>query len=207
VNRRVVASGTAVAAVAAGIVAGVALASPTAGSTATNGPSRPTPAASSSIALTPTDPGIVAAAAQLGVSPQRLLDALPAVKQASAGALSDDAGSAALATQLGVSRSAAQRALTVMFGSASHLDKSGRQLPPDAVITSLAHALGVSTEQAQQVWDELNRLSRPGHGVDPTSTEFGALASSLGKTPQQLAHALDAWKRGLAATMPTPSPS
>jgi hypothetical protein len=51
------------------------------------------------------------------------------------------------------------------------------------------------------VLDALNRMANPGHGVDPTSAAFAALALSLGKMPAQLVHILDAWKQALRSTL------
>jgi ABC-type transporter Mla subunit MlaD len=145
-------------------------------------------------------------AAQLGVTPDRLLQALGTAKQASvAGSIDGAAAAAAVAADLHVSRSAASHALTELFG-ASHSGKPSGA-PPDQPISTLASVLGVSRARALQVFDALNRLSRPGHGVDPTSAAFARLAGSLGRTPTQLANALDRWKHELAAAQPSsPSP-
>jgi hypothetical protein len=88
-------------------------------------------------------------------------------------------------------------------------------MPPDAALPSLATRLHVSTARAAEVLDALDRMANPGHGVDPASPEFAALAHSLGKTPAQLAQVLREWKEALRSTLPqspspqppTPSPS
>jgi hypothetical protein len=49
-------------------------------------------------------------------------------------------------------------------------------------------------------------MANPGHGVDPASPAFAALARSLGKTPAQLNQILREWKMALRSTLPQ-SPS
>ena len=206
---RVVIGGIAAAAVIAGTTGAVALASP-------SNPPTPKSTASSSTAV---DPNVDRVAAQLGVSVDRLLRALPKAKVAAAagGSMTDDAAARALATDLGVSLAQAQRALRDLVGAPGPGSgaKSAAPLPPDAGLSALAARLHVSTARAAQVFDALDRMDNPGHGVDPASPEFAALAHSLGKTPAQFALILREWKESLRATMPqsrspqpaTPSPS
>ena len=206
---RVVIGGVAAAAVIAGTTGAVALASPSSAPT-------PKPTASSPIAV---DPNLARIAAQLGVSTDRLLQALPKVKMAAAadGSLTGDAAARALAADLGVSVAQAQRALAEFAGtgSAGSGAKSATRLPADAGLNALAARLHVSTARATEVLDALDRMANPGHGIDPASPAFAALAHSLGKTPAQLAQILREWKEGLRSTMPqspspqtaTPSPS
>jgi hypothetical protein len=111
----------------------------------------------------------------------------------------------------------AQRALQEFAGAGSPGSgaKSATALPPDPGLDALAAALHVSTARAAEVLDSLNRMANPGHGIDPASRAFAALAHSLGKTPAQLVQILDGWKRSLRATLPqspsaqpaTPSPA
>ena len=206
---RVVIGGVAAAAVIAGTTGAVALASPSSAPT-------PKPTASSAIAV---DPTLARVAAELGVSTDRWLQALPKAKMAAAadGSLTGDAAARALAADLGVSVARAQRALQDFAGAGSpgFGAKSATALPPDAGLDALAAALHVSTARAAEVLDSLNRMANPGHGIDPASPAFAALAHSLGKTPAQLVQILDGCKRSLRSTLPqspsaqpaTPSPA
>jgi hypothetical protein len=198
---RVVLGGIAAAAVIAGTTGAVALAGPS---------SAPTPktTASSGIAA---DPNVARVAAQLGVSANRLLQALPKAKLAAAadGSPTGDAAARAVAADLGVSPAQAQRALRELLGAATPGSgaKSATRLPPDAALPALAVRLHVSTARAAEVLDALNRMANPGHGVDPASPAFAALARSLGTAPGQLAQILDGWKRALGSTLSqSPSP-
>ncbi len=198
---RLVIGGIAAAAVIAGTASAVASAGPS---------SAPTPKTTASPGIA-ADPNVARVAAQLGVSADRLLQALPKAKSATmtSGSLTGDAAARALATDLGVSPAGAQRALRELFGAAARGAgaKSATDVPPDAALTALAARLRVSRARAVQVLDALNRMADPGHGIDPASPAFAALAHSLGKTPAQLAHILDGWKRSLGSTMPqSPSP-
>ena len=207
-TNRVVIGGIAAAAVIAGSTSAVALAGPLSG---------PTPKATASSGVT-VDPDIARIAGQLGVSADRLLQALPKVKMAAAadGALTGDAAARALAANLGVSLAQAQRALQEFAGTGSPPGaKSAASISPDSVISALAARLHVSTARAAAVLAALDRMANPGHGVDPASPEFAALARSLGKTPAQLGQVLREWKEALRSTMPqspsaqpaTPSPA
>ena len=200
--------GAVAAAVIAGTIGGVAVALPS------TPPRAPTGGAAVKSSASPgieADPNLARAAAQLGVSPDRLLRALPRAKLATTagGSLSGDAAAAAVAAALGVSPARAQQALHTLFGGAAVSGvKSGAPQPPDQAITALAAALHVSTARAVDVFDALDRMSNPGHGVDPASPAFAALANSLGKTPAQLVQILDGWKNALRSAMPkSPSPS
>ena len=121
---RVMIGGVAAAAVIAGTTGAVALASPSSAPT-------PKPTASSAIAV---DPTLVRVAAELGVSTDRLLQALPKVKVAATadGSLTGDAAARALAADLGVSVARAQRALQEFAGAGSPGSgaKSATALPP-----------------------------------------------------------------------------
>jgi hypothetical protein len=210
---RLVLTGTAVAAAIAGTVVGVAVASPgnsSAGSFATSsdGPAKASASASTPVVPATSDPQIVAAAHELGVTPQALLDALPAAKQAAGNSMSDEAAAAAVAARLGVSTSAAQAALSHLFGSDPGPTKTGAAIGPDTnVISHLASSLGVSEAKARQVWDQLNALSDPGHGIDPTSSGYRQLAASLGKTPDQLSALLRQFKESFRPSGPSAAPS
>ena len=197
---RVVIGGVAAAAVIAGTTGAVALASPSSAPT-------PKPTASSATAV---DPNLARIAAQLGVTSDRLLQALPKVKVAAAadGSLTGNAAARALAADLGVSVAQAQRALQEFAGTGSPHSggKSAAPMPPDAGLNALAARLHVSAARAAEVLNALGRMANPGHGVDPASPEFAALARSLGKTPDQLAQILRDWKESLRSTMPQ-SPS
>ncbi len=205
---RVVIGGVAAAAVIAGTTGAVALASP-------SSPPTPKPTASSATAV---DPNLARIAAQLGVSTDRLLQALPKVKVAAAadGSLTGNAAARALAADLGVSVAQAQRALQefAATGSPGSGAKSATRQPPDAGLNALAARLHVSTARAAAVLSALDRMANPGHGIDPASPAFAALAHSLGKTPAQLVQILDGWKQSLRSTLPqspsaepaTPSP-
>lgn len=206
-TRRVVIGGVAAAAVIAGTTGAVAVAGPS---------SSPTPKASASPGTNTgrdvgADPNVARVAAQLGVSADRLLQALPNAKMAAArdGSLSGDAAARAVAADLGVSQAQAKRALQELFGAAARRTgaKPAPPTTPEPVIAALAARLHVSTARAAQVLDALDRMANPGHGIDPQSQAFAALAHSLGKTPTQLAQILDAWKMSLRSTMPqSPSP-
>jgi hypothetical protein len=197
---RIVIGGVAAAAVIAGTTGAVALASP-------SSPPTPRPTASSASSV---DPNLARIAAQLGVTSDRLLQALPKAKMAAAadGSLTGNAAARALAADLGVSLAQAQRALQELAGTGSpHSDaKSAAPMPPDAGLNALAARLHVSVARAAEVLNALDRMANPGHGVDPASPEFAALAHSLGKTPTQLAQILREWKESLRSTMPQ-SPS
>ena len=198
---RVMIGGIAAAAVIAGASGAVALANPS---------STPTPKATASAGIA-ADPNVARVAAQLGVSVDRLLQALPKAKMAAAadGSLTGNAAARAVAADLGVSPAQAQRALRELAGAAEPGSgaKSATPMPPDQALPALAARLHVSTARAAEVLDALNRMADPGHGVDPASPAFAALARSLGKTPGQLAQILEGWKRALRSTMPqSPSP-
>jgi hypothetical protein len=204
---RVVIGGIVAAAVIAGTTGAVAVAGPS------NAPT-PSSAATAKTTAGPgiaADPNVARVAAQLGVSADRLLQALPKAKMASAadGSLTGDAAARALAADLGVSPAQAQRALRELVGTAAPRSsgKSGTPMPPDQASAALAARLHVSTARAAEVLDALNRMADPGHGVDPASPAFAALAHSLGKTPAQLSQILVGWKQALRSTMPqSPSP-
>jgi hypothetical protein len=198
---RVAIGGIAAAAVIAGTTGAVALAGPS---------SAPTPKTTASPGIA-ADPNVARVAAQLGVSANRLLQALPKAKLAAAadGSMTGDAAARAVAADLGVSPAQAQRALRELVGAAAPGSggKSATRLPPDAALPELAVRLQVSTARAAEVLDALNRMANPGHGVDPASPAFAALARSLGKTPGQLAQILDGWKLALGSTLSqSPSP-
>jgi hypothetical protein len=197
-TRRVMIGGIAAAAVIAGTTGGVALAGPS---------SAPTPKTTAIAA----DPTVARVAAQLGVSANRLMQALPKAKVAAAadGSLTGDAAARAVAADLGVSPAQAQRALRDLVGAAAPRSgaKSATPMPPDQALPALAARLHVSTARAAEVLDALDRMANPGHGVDPASPAFAALAHSLGKTPAQLVQILQGWKMALRSTMPqSPSP-
>jgi hypothetical protein len=198
---RVAIGGIAAAAVIAGTTGAVALAGPS---------SAPTLKTTASPGIA-ADPNVARVAAQLGVSANRLLQALPKAKLAAAadGSMTGDAAARAVAADLGVSPAQAQRALRELLGAAEPGSggKSATRLPPDAALSALALRLHVSTARAAEVLDALNRMANPGHGVDPASPAFAALARSFGKTPGQLAQILDGWKRALGSTLSqSPSP-
>src|SRR5262245_7914731 len=178
---RVVIGGIAAAAVIAGSTSAVALAGPSSSPTA-----KPTASSGSTV-----DPNIARIASQLGVSADRLLQALPKAKMAAAaaGSMTSDAAARALAADLGVSLAQAQRALQEFAGAGSPRSdaKSGAPMPPGAGLDALAARLHVSTTGAAEVLNALDRMANPGHGIDPASPAFAALAHSLGKTPAQLA--------------------
>jgi hypothetical protein len=204
---RVVIGGIVAAAVIAGTTGAVALAGPSNGPTPSSAPT-PKTIASPGIAV---DPSVARVAAQLGVSADRLLQALPKAKMAAAadGSLTGDPAARALAADLGVSPAQAQRALRELVGTAAPRSsgKSDTPMPPDQALPALAARLHVSTAQAAEVLDDLNRMANRGHGVDPSSPAFAALAHSLGKTPAQLTQILVGWKQALRPTMPqSPSP-
>ena len=205
---RAVLGGVAAAAVIAATIGGVAVANPSSAPPSTGAT---TPGSSKGPGVEAL-PNLAHAAAELGVSPDRLLHALPAAKLATreGGSISGAAAAAALAAALGVSPARAQRALLTLFGAEVPGTgiKTGTAQPPDSVIASLASQLHVSAARAGDVFDALSRMSNPGHGVDPTSPAFTALANSLGMSPAQLAQNLEAWKMSLRSTMPrSPSPS
>jgi hypothetical protein len=198
-SSRLMIGGIAAAAVIAGTTGAVALAGPSTPS--------PKPLASPRSAV---DPNLTRVAAQLGVSVNRLLQALPKAKLAAAsgGALSDDAAARAMAEDLGVTPAQARRALQELSGAAAAPGAKPAAPPSrDEALIALAARLNVSTARAGQVLDALDRMGSPGHGVDPASPAFAALARSLGKTPAQLTQILTAWKQGLRSTLPqSPSP-
>jgi len=199
-----------------GIVAAAVIAGTT-GAVAVVGPSNlPTPSSVATAKTTAspgiaTDPNVARVAAQLGVSADRLLQALPKAKMAAAadGSLTGDAAARALAADLGVSLAQAQGALRELVGTAAPRSsgKSDTPMPADQALPALAARLHVSTARAAEVLDALNRMANPGHGVDQASPAFAALAHSLGKTPTQLTQILVGWKQALRPTMPqSPSP-
>ena len=205
---RMMLGGVTAAAIIAGTIGGVAVATPS---------GAPTPAGSAAQSKSPgsgveADPNVARAAAVLGVTPDQLMRALPAAKMAAAdsGSITGSAAAAALAAALGVTPARAQQALNILIGpdaSAGRL-KTGTAQPPDSAIIALAAQLHVSTARAREVMDALGAMANPGHGIDPASAAFRALASSLGETPAQLIANLQAWKMGLRSTMPqSPSPS
>jgi hypothetical protein len=204
---RVVIGGIVAAAVIAGTTGAVAVAGPSNVLTPSSAPT-PKTTAGPGIAV---DPSVARIAAQLGVSADRFLQALPKAKMASAadGSLTGGAAARALAADLGVSLAQAQRALQDLVGTAAPRSsrKSDTPMPPDQALPALAARLHVSTARAAEVLDALDRMANPGHGVDPTSPAFAALAHSLGKTPGQLTQILVGWKQALRSTMPqSPSP-
>src|SRR5262249_19738650 len=156
---------------------------------------------------TASDPAIAHAAALLDVSPSQLLQALPVVKRAAtARPLPAAAAVTALADRLHVSRPRAEQALTYLFGATGLSGKTRSVAPPEPATSALAARLGMTRQRAVWVFDQLNRLARPGQGVDPHSTAFAQLAAALGRTPTQLTQALDEWKQGMRAASPSPSP-
>ena len=206
---RMMLGGVTAAAIIAGTIGGVAVANPssappsTGSATQSKGPGSGVEA----------DPNVARAAAVLGVTPDQLLRALPAAKIAAAdsGSITGSAAAAALASALGVTPARAQQALNILIGPDASIDKvkTGQmQQPPESMISALAAQLHVSIARAAAVLDALSRLANPGHGIDPNSQAFAALASSLGETPAQLIANLHAWKQSLRSTMPqSPSPS
>lgn len=202
-SSRLMIGGIAAAAVIAGTTSAVALAGPS------STPS-PKPLATP---RSDVDPNLSRVAAQLGVSVNRLLQALPKAKMAAAsgGSLSDDAAARAMAEDLGVTAAQARRALQELSGAAA-APGTKPAAPPSRgeALSALAARLNVSTARAGQVLDALDRMGSPGHGgVDPASPAFAALARSLGKTPAQLTQILGAWKQGLRSTLgqsPAPRP-
>jgi hypothetical protein len=157
------------------------------------------------------DPNIQRLAASLGVTQDQVQQAMADVKRASDGvSLSSDQAAAVLAQKLGVSQSRAKQALITLFGDTlpgkvGPSSAGGRVGPDQTTITSLANVLNVSPAKAQQVWDTLNRLSDPGHGVDANSPEYQALASSLNLSPQQFSDKLRSWKERASVASPSPS--
>lgn len=193
-SSRLIIGGIAAAAVIAGTTGAVALAGP-------SSTPIPKPLANPRSAV---DPNLTRVAAQLGVSVNRLLQALPKAKLAAAsgGALSDDAAARAVAGDLGVTPAQARRALQELSGAAAAPGAKPAAPPSrDEALIALAARLNVSTARAGQVLDALDRMGSPGHGVDPASPVFAALARSLGKTPAQLTQILTAWKQGLRSTL------
>jgi hypothetical protein len=189
---------TVAAAVLAGTIGGLAAS----GATASPSPSTTgAPGASAKTgAVVPTPPPTVsphlaAVAARLRVSPGALLQALGAAKVA--GGPVSDPGVAAFAARLHVSRPAARKALTELFGSAL-------TPPPVAALATLLH---VTPARASDALVQLDRISQPGKGVDPNSTQFARVAAGLGISPQALAHALDHWKQGIAAKQRSAPPT
>lgn len=201
-SSRLMIGGIAAAAVIAGTTSAVALAGPS------STPS-PKPLATPRSGV---DPNLTRVAAQLGVSVNRLLQALPKAKMAAAsgGSPSDDAAARAMAEDLGVTAAQARRALQELSGAAAAPGAKPAAPPSrDEALSALAARLNVSTARAGQVLDALDRMGSPGHGVDPASPAFAALARSLGKTPAQLSQILTAWKQGLRSTLgqsPAPRP-
>ena len=205
---RMMFGGVTAAAIIAGTIGGVAVANPS---------SAPSPTGLSTHSKDPksgveADPNVARAAAVLGVTPDQLLRALPVAKIAAAngGSITGSAAAAALAAALGVTAARAQQALIILLGPDGSSDtvKTGQAQPPESMITELATQLHISVARARQVLDALGRMANPGHGVDPTSPAFTALASSLGETPAQLIANLQAWKMALRSTMPqSPSPT
>jgi hypothetical protein len=201
-SSRLMIGGIAAAAVIAGTTSAVALAGPS---------STPSPKPLATPRST-VDPNLSRVAAQLGISVNRLLQALPRAKMAAAsgGSLSDDAAARAMAEDLGVTAAQARRALQELSGAAA-APGTKPAAPPSRgeALSALAARLNVSTARAGQVLDALDRMGSPGHGVDPASPAFAALARSLGKTPAQLTQILGAWKQGLRSTLgqsPAPRP-
>jgi hypothetical protein len=198
---RAVIGGIAAAAVIAGTTGAGALASPS---------SPPTPKTTVSPGIE-ADPNVARVAAQLGVSANRLLQALSKAKlaAATAGSLTGEEAAHSLAVELGVSPAQAQRALRELVGAAASRSgsKSATPVPPEQALPGLAARLHISTARATQVLDALNRMASSGHGIDPDSPAFAALAHNLGKTPAQLAQILIGWKQALRSTLPrSPSP-
>ncbi|WP_055590645.1 hypothetical protein [Peterkaempfera griseoplana] len=160
-------------------------------------------------------------AAKLGVSPQRLEQALIHVKQAlgpKGGNPTDHpAVVAAFAHELGISTKRAAAVLRDLFGPQPGRpgpggkpgkpggDKPGKPGPggkpgapgvPAGFAQNLAEQLGVSRAAATRAAKELFALGeRPG-GINPRSKEFAAIAKQLGVTPKRLADALSAVKQG-----------
>jgi hypothetical protein len=125
---RLVIGGIAAAAVIAGTTGAVALAGPS---------SAPTPKTTASPGIA-ADPNVARVAAQLGVSADRLLQALPKAKLATmtSGSLTGDAAGRALATDLGVSPARAQRALRELVKGHLNLPVGGREMCPLTVTRS-----------------------------------------------------------------------
>ncbi|HET8584090.1 MAG TPA: hypothetical protein VFL65_12615 [Jatrophihabitans sp.] len=188
--------GTVAAAILAGTVGGLAASGATASPSpsATGAPGAPAKTGT----VVPTPPPTVsshlaAVAARLHVTPDALLHALIAAKLA--GGPVSDPGVAAVAARLHVSVDLARKALGELFG--------GTLTPPP--VAALARLLHVTPARAADVLDQLDRISRPGRGVDPNSTQFARVAVGLGISPQALANALDHLKQALRAGQPSPS--
>ena len=188
-NHRLLIS-TVAAAVLAGTVGGLAASGATASPSPSSTGAPGAPAKTG--AVVPTPPPTVSShlaevAARLHVRPDALLQALAAAKLA--GGPVSDPGVAAFAARLHVSVEQARKALTALFGSTL-------TPPPVAALATLLH---VTPARAADALVQLDRISQPGKGVDPNSTQFARVAAGLGISPQALAHALDHWKQGIAA--------
>ncbi len=170
---RVVAA-TVVAAAAVG-VPGSALALSSAGS---GSKSSTAPAATAPASKAPSWSDLASSA---GLTESQLQAGLIAAKQAGGNSTSAVAG---FARATGVSPATAQRIISSVFGP--HVDRS---LAAPSAAAALATALGVSTAAAQSALQQISALD-DGHGVDPASAAFAAIAHHLGVSPTRLAAAL-----------------
>jgi hypothetical protein len=141
-------------------------------------------------------------AAGLGVSPQQLVTALDHLKQAVGSGTSEAQAKAAFARELKVSLARAEQALRELSSDSKpkpgkDKDKDKQPGVPGEALSLLAAELHISTQAAQRVFDELDKVHGKGEDVvkDPA---FVAIAAGIGVTPQRLLAALVKVKQQVA---------
>ena len=144
-------------------------------------------------------------AAKLGVTTDRLIEALTAAKMslATSNNPTPDAFIAAAAAELGLPVSLVQDALGPLFTKpvpAGNGHKKGKKGADDSPLTTaaaaafVAAALGVDQAEAKAALAALESAPR---GTDPESKAFADIAASLGVSPDRLLTALTDLKKSL----------
>lgn len=183
--------------IAAGLLTAAGAGLATAAPSPTEGAKKPGPAAPCEVvgkprAKKPYDSTFLKMARELGVTPQRLEQALINLKTAigrNGGNTKDPALVTQFARDLGISTERAKAFLAKLLQGAP-TDKA-----PDRaeVAKKLAAVLGISEKAAADLLKALEGLK---DGINPESPEFLAIAKKAGVSPEDLAKALKAIKDG-----------
>jgi hypothetical protein len=198
-------------AVAAAALAAVAATGTTSASAAGTSPSPTGVTSGTEKSPGKPDAALAAAAAKLGVTTDRLMEALTSAKKSLAGSssVSQDQFVAAVAAGLGLPVGVVNDALTPVLlkpgrddGGKPAKKKDGEDqstspLLSDTAAAAFAATLGVDQAKAKAALANLVKIGSKPRGIDPSSKDFAGVASSLGVTVDQLKDALGTLKQSL----------